>query len=158
MTEPADQQPEPAWCLTEAERDGTSYICTRETHRGGSHKMIKRADMPDALRDALAARTVALLADDDTTDLVPTDTASALDATIAKRMHRTARLAERNRHTNLIDYEVTTGNAISDAILDLDESRWAENLTADVASLLRIKARVDAWLLQRGVTDEEAGS
>lgn len=150
--------PRQAWCLAEQDRDGTVYICTQEAHDTGRHKMIKRDDMPAALRNALAAQTVDRLADDDITYLVPTDTASALDATLAKRLHWDAQFAERKRHTHLLNYEVEVGDLIIEQIRTLDESRWAENLTADTASLLRIKARVDAWVHQRGVTDEEAGS
>ena len=155
MSEPAGQQPDPAYCLTEEDRDGTPYICTQNAgHHPRPHKMVKRANMTDKLRDALAAQTVARLED---TDLVRVDTQTEADATLAKRLHRTARLTERKRHTALLDYEVGAGDDITEAVLALDESRWAENLLADTPSLLRIKARVDAWVLQRGLT-EDGGS
>ena len=102
MTEPAGQQPEPGYCLTEEDRDGTPYICTQKAGHPRPHKMVKRKDMTNTLRSALSGQAkvdtdgtamVKTAAKARTDGLVEVDTDQPLDqrATVASIVKATGR-------------------------------------------------------------------
>ena len=114
--------------------------------------MIKRVDMPDALRDALAARTVALLADRRQPICSPPTPPTAAMQT----MHELAELvglAEIDRRFDLLSYQTKGVIAIAQD-LRVAKLSLADDRPVDPAVMERIKKRVDAWLLQVGIRED----
>ena len=127
MSEPAAHQPDQAWCLAEETREGVGYICTRNSHRGGAHKLIKAADMPTSLRAALNARSGAV---------IELDTAKPLD----QRANAAAAMVKATA-----DGRTSTDLAYSDLIKIVNTAetlRFEGQTTIELYSLLDSARRV----------------
>jgi glutaminase len=153
-------QHQPAYCLAEEEQDGVAYICSRPAHGiARRHSFIKVTDMPEKQRDAYTAlSTTTLEPPDPAADLVLIDGQAPPRASIEAmaELSELVGFIELDRRLELRSYTSKTCIALIQDLIRI-KRLLANDQDADRQSLLRIKARVDAWLLQSGIR-EDGGS
>jgi hypothetical protein len=162
-------QHQPAYCLATEERDGAAYICSQPAHGiARRHKFIKATDMSATLREARAAQTfdpsigeqiLGPGAVETAASLVVVDGGPPPPASIQTmaELSEVVGFVELDRRLELRSYTSKTCVALIQELIGI-KRRLANDQDADRQSLLRIKARVDAWLLQVGIREDGGSS